>query len=106
MIVTDPTMEGNRAGPPRRSGKLSRMVVLGLVLLFVLVVILRNDIWNWNTPYPLLFGFLPVGLWWQGMVSILAAVMMWLMVRLAWPHELEDLAERHGSTDTHNDVSS
>ena len=54
------------------------------------VLVLRHDYWNWDTPHPLLFGFLPVGLWWQGMVSVLACGMMWLMVRFAWPGELEE----------------
>jgi hypothetical protein len=58
----------------------------------LLVIVLRHDYWNWDTPDPLLFGFLPIGLWWQGVVSLLAAGMMWLMVTLAWPGELEDEA--------------
>jgi len=99
VIINDPTARDDQTSRPRRSGKLSGMVVLGLSLLFLVVLILRNDLWNWNTPDPLLFGFLPVGLWWQGLVSILAAVMMWLMVRLAWPHELERLADRHETQD-------
>ena len=53
---------------------------------------LRHDYWNWDTPYPLLLGFLPVGLWWQALVSLLACALMWLMVTFAWPQELEDAA--------------
>jgi hypothetical protein len=66
------------------------MTIALLTIVAVVVIVLRHDYWNWDTPYPLLFGFLPVGLWWQGMVSVLACVMMWLMVRFAWPQELED----------------
>src|ERR1043165_8195196 len=95
MIINDPTARDDQNSQPRRSSKLSGAVVFGLSLVFIVVLILRNDLWNWNTPDPLLFGFLPVGLWWQGMVSILATLMMWLMVRVAWPHELERLAETH-----------
>ena len=40
----------------------------------------------------LLFGFLPVALWWQALVSLLAAGLMALMVRFAWPFDLEDEA--------------
>jgi hypothetical protein len=64
-------------------------VLLLLTLAAVGVLALRHDYWNWDTPHPLLFGFLPVGLWWQGLVSLLAAGLMWLMVRFAWPAELE-----------------
>ena len=30
-----------------------------LTLLFLLVLFLRHDYWNWDTPGYLLFGFLP-----------------------------------------------
>ena len=60
-----------------------------LIGVLILVLVLRHDFWNWDTPGYLLFGFLPVGLWWQGMVSICACLMMWLMVTFAWPGELE-----------------
>jgi hypothetical protein len=53
------------------------------------VLILRHDYWNWNQAGPLLLGFLPVGLWWQGLVTLLACLMMWLLVRFAWPTRLE-----------------
>jgi hypothetical protein len=71
-----------------------------LVLVVLVVLVLRHDFWNWQQARPLLFGFLPIGLWWQGLVSLLAAAMMWLMVRLAWPQHLEDQAlqaQRQGS---------
>jgi len=61
-----------------------------LTLIFLLVLFLRHDYWNWDTPGYLLFGFLPVGLWWQALVTILASIMMWLMVNLAWPSHLEE----------------
>lgn len=73
-----------------RSGKHPRRRLLGLLLLILLVVILRHDYWQWNTPGYLLLGFLPVGLWWQAMVSIAAAVMMGILVRVAWPQNLQD----------------
>jgi hypothetical protein len=74
------------------------MTIALLTIVAIVVFVLRHDYWNWDTPYPLLFGFLPVGLWWQGLVSLLACVMMWLMVRFAWPQELEDEALRAEST--------
>jgi hypothetical protein len=70
------------------------MTIAMLTLVAIVVFVLRHDYWNWDTPVPLLFGFLPAGLWWQGLVSLLACVMMWLMVRFAWPQELEDEVEK------------
>ena len=88
MLIQDPQPPGS--SPPHRRRTPATIVLLALAALIVLV--LRHDYWNWDTPYPLLFGFLPVGLWWQGLVSLLAAGLMALMVRLAWPQELEDEA--------------
>lgn len=74
---------------PVRSAPRSPAVKWMLLAVVLFVLALRHDFWNWDTPGYLLFGFLPVGLWWQGMVSICATLMMWLMVRFAWPGELE-----------------
>ena len=62
------------------------------VLLFFLVcgiLVLRHDFWNWHRAEPILW-FLPVGLWWQVMVTLLASLTMWLLVRFAWPKHLEN----------------
>jgi len=67
-----------------------RVISILLTVTFLLVLFLRHDYWNWDTPGYLLFGFIPVGLWWQALVTILASIMMWLMVILAWPSHLEE----------------
>jgi len=72
------------------AGRTSAAAVVGLTVLFCLVIVLRNDWWNWSKVEPLLFGFLPVGLWWQACVSIMASILMALCVRFAWPGHLED----------------
>ena len=88
MLVSQPqSSEPSSPGRKRTPGVIALLAVVAVV-----VIVLRHDYWNWDTPYPLLFGILPVGLWWQGLVSLLAAGMMWLMVRFAWPAELEDEA--------------
>ena len=99
MLVQEPSDGESRPSAPRR--RRSAPVLVLLTLAAVTVLILRHDYWFWDTPYPLLFGFLPVGLWWQGLVSILASVLMALTVRFAWPQELEDdalAAEQKRST--------
>ena len=94
MLVQEPADAERHPSSSRPRRPRSALAVLLLTLAAVAVWILRHDYWNWNTPYPLLFGFLPVGLWWQGLVSILAAVLLALMVRFAWPQELEDEIDR------------
>ena len=60
-----------------------------LTLLAVGVYLLHQDYWNWNLADPLIFGFLPIGLAWQGGFSILCAVMLWIFTIFAWPEHLE-----------------
>lgn len=78
---------GEAAG--KAPGKVGRLTVLLLGLLVLLLIVLRNDGWNWRASRPLLLGVIPIGLWWQMMVSLLASAMMALMVRFAWPAHLE-----------------
>ena len=101
MLVQEPGSQSRPSAPPRRR---SGAILFLLSLAAVAVWVLRHDYWFWDTPYPLLFGFLPVGLWWQGLVSILAAVLMALLVRFAWPAELENealAAEDHRADGDH-----
>jgi hypothetical protein len=62
-------------------------------LLFVVILVvyaLHQDLWFWRRAMPLVFGFLPVGLAYHAAYCVLAAGLMWALVRLAWPPHLED----------------
>jgi len=61
-----------------------------LTVLIAAIYILHQDFWNWKLSDPLIFGFLPIGLAYHAGYSILAAVMMALLVKFAWPSHLED----------------
>jgi hypothetical protein len=65
-----------------------------LVLAVIVVYVLHQDFWNWRTAYPLVFGFVPIGLFYQGCFSVLAALLMWLLVKFAWPGHLEREVEQ------------
>jgi hypothetical protein len=58
--------------------------------LWVAMMLLRQDFWQWNDA-SLVAGVLPVGLAWQAGYSVLAAALMWALVRWDWPEELETL---------------
>lgn len=60
-----------------------------LTLVVVVVILLHQDIWNWKNN-TLVFGFIPIGLAYHIGYSCLAALTMWLLVRLAWPKHLEE----------------
>jgi hypothetical protein len=74
----------------KRRSRASAWLLSGLVLI---VFALHQDVWNWTRMEPLVFGFLPMGLAYHAAYSILAAVTMWVLVRFAWPQELERAAE-------------
>ena len=59
-----------------------------LVLAVVLLYVLHQDIWFWRSPR-LVFGFIPIGLFYQGCFAVAAALLMWLLVTYAWPSHLE-----------------
>ncbi len=51
--------------------------------------LLHQDYWFWDSARPLVFGFLPIGLFYHAVYSLAAAVLMWGLVRYAWPGHLE-----------------
>jgi hypothetical protein len=59
-----------------------------LTLMVVLVYLLHQDLWFWHDR-TLVLGFLPVGLAYHAAYSILAAILMAVLVRFAWPSYLE-----------------
>jgi hypothetical protein len=62
-----------------------------LTALVAIVYALHQDFWNWNKADPLIFGFLPIGLAYQAGYSFLAAVLMAVLVKTAWPKHLENV---------------
>jgi Protein of unknown function (DUF3311) len=62
--------------------------------------LVHQDFWNWTRVEPLLFGFLPIGLWYHAAYSLLASALMWLVVKFAWPRSLEDIEKKLPATGT------
>lgn len=58
------------------------------------VFLLHQDIWFWSTARPLVFGFLPVGLFYHAVYSVAVAGLMVVLTRCAWPETLEREVER------------
>ena len=71
-----------------------------LVLVVAAVYLVHQDFWNWTRVEPLLFGFLPVGLWYHAAYSLLASALMWLLVKFAWPKSLEEIERKSSESDT------
>ena len=68
------------------------MKTILLVVAVAVLYILHQDIWFWRSTY-LVFGFIPIGLFYQACFSVAASLLMWLLVTNAWPSHLESEVE-------------
>lgn len=64
------------------------IAIAGIVLLMVL----HQDFWSWDDN-SLVFGFVPVGLAYHALISLLAGGIWALIVFFAWPKDLEEGAQ-------------
>ena len=71
------------------------MKVFLLITLVAAMAVLHQDFWNWRTATPLAFGFMPVGLFYHACYTLACSVLVAVLVRFAWPAELERDAENH-----------
>ncbi len=55
----------------------------------VALYLLHQDIWFWESARPLVFGFLPIGLFYHAVYSLAVVALMWALIRYAWPAHLE-----------------
>ena len=49
----------------------------------------HQDFWYWRDVKPLVFGFMPIGLFYHACFSVVASVLMLILVKFAWPDNLE-----------------
>jgi hypothetical protein len=70
-----------------------------LPVMVIIVYLLHQDIWFWSTPYPLVFGFMPIGLFYHVCYTLLASLLMLLLLKRAWPTHLELTASPPYSTE-------
>ena len=65
-----------------------------LVIIPVALYILHQDFWFWRTAHPLLFGFIPIGLSYHAGFTLVTSLVLWVLVKHAWPAHLEAEVER------------
>jgi hypothetical protein len=64
-----------------------------LVLLVTAFYALHQDFWNWRSTELVLGGLLPIGLAYHAAYSVLAAILMAVLVRVAWPADVDSIEE-------------
>ena len=68
--------------------KQSSIVPIAAVAAILLVV--HQDYWLWSNK-TLIFGFLPIGLFWHLGISLAAVTTWFLVTQFYWPFEHEDI---------------
>ena len=63
---------------------------MAAAFLVALLYVLHQDFWYWRDARPLVFGVLPIGLFYHAAYTVAASALMWLLVRWHWPAHLED----------------
>jgi hypothetical protein len=61
-----------------------------LLIIVGALYVLHQDFWFWRAARPLVFGFIPIGLFYHACYTVATAIVMWLLVKHAWPSELEE----------------
>lgn len=64
-----------------------------LALAVAALYALHQDVWFWRAARPLVFGFVPIGLFYHACFCVASSLLMWLLVSQAWPAHLEEPAE-------------
>jgi hypothetical protein len=75
---------------------MTRAKAIVVTLLILGAYLLHQDFWNWKRAEPLIFGFLPIGLAYHAAYSVLAALLMATLVKVAWPKHLENIEAKPG----------
>jgi uncharacterized SAM-binding protein YcdF (DUF218 family) len=63
------------------------------VVTVITLYVLHQDFWFWRSAKPLVFGFIPIGLFYHACFTVAASLVMWVLVRHAWPIHLEQEIE-------------
>ena len=74
-----------------------------ITALILVVYALHQDWWNWRSAEPLILGILPVGLAYHAGYSVLTAILMAVLVKIAWPRHLEDTEVSHPADQENNE---
>jgi hypothetical protein len=59
------------------------------LLATALLYALHQDFWFWREARPLVFGFLPIGLFYHAAYTVATSALLWMLVRWHWPAHLE-----------------
>jgi hypothetical protein len=62
---------------------------IAAALIVAVVYALHQDLWFWRVARPLVFGVLPIGLFYHAAYTLSTSLVLWLLVRWLWPADLD-----------------
>jgi uncharacterized protein DUF3311 len=65
---------------------------MSAALVVALLYALHQDIWLWRDARPLVFGVLPIGLFYHAAYTLAVSLMLSWIVRRHWPKHLDAAA--------------
>jgi hypothetical protein len=71
------------------------MRVTASALTLLAMFLLHQDVWFWRQARPLVFGALPIGLFYHAVFTLAISLVMAVLVRLLWPAGLDPEGSRH-----------
>jgi hypothetical protein len=58
-------------------------------LIVTALYVLHQDVWFWRDARPLVFGFLPIGLFYHAAYTLAVSLLLAWLVKCHWPSDLE-----------------
>ena len=59
------------------------------IAIVAVLYILHQDFWFWREARPLVFGVLPISLFYHATYTAATSLVLWVLLRLVWPSHLE-----------------
>ena len=79
-----------------KSNSARMWVWIAILALFVL----HQDFWFWDRYEPLVFGFMPIGMAWHGLLSILTSIVCFFATKHCFPEEDTDGTSHTGGEES------
>ena len=64
-------------------------------LIVAALYVLHQDFWFWREAGPVVFGVLPIGLFYHVVFTVALAPICWWLLKLVWPAHLEADGQPH-----------
>ena len=71
------------------------MTRLTPVAILAVLYVLHQDFWFWTDARPLVFGVMPIGLFYHAAYTVATSFALLVLVRTLWPSDLERDVFRH-----------